>query len=197
MSRSHFLATPFPTGAILVVLITILGPISGAHFNPAVSLVFALKRELSTRDAVLYIIAQIIGGILGTDDRPRDVCSAAAGCLDEDPYRRSAMVCRGSSGFWPDYDNSCRHSLSTRVPCRGWSAFTSRPPIGLPPRPRSPIPPWRSRVHSPTLSRAFARSIFPASSSPNFAGLSSALLVITWLLQTTPDAKPLDPEAKL
>jgi glycerol uptake facilitator-like aquaporin len=60
------LGNTLPTGAILVVLITILGPISGAHFNPAVSLVFALKGELSTRDAVLYVAAQIVGGILGT-----------------------------------------------------------------------------------------------------------------------------------
>jgi glycerol uptake facilitator-like aquaporin len=60
------LGNTLPTGAILVVLITILGPISGAHFNPAVSLVFALKRELTGRDAALYIAAQVIGGILGT-----------------------------------------------------------------------------------------------------------------------------------
>jgi len=60
------LGNTLPTGAILVVLITILGPISGAHFNPAVSLVFALKRELTGRDAVLYIGAQVAGGILGT-----------------------------------------------------------------------------------------------------------------------------------
>ena len=60
------LGNTLPTGAILVVLITILGPISGAHFNPAVSLVFAIKRELSARDALLYIAAQIAGGILGT-----------------------------------------------------------------------------------------------------------------------------------
>jgi glycerol uptake facilitator-like aquaporin len=55
-----------PTGAILVVLITILGPISGAHFNPAVSLVFALKRDLRPQEAGLYMLAQIIGGIAGT-----------------------------------------------------------------------------------------------------------------------------------
>ena len=60
------LGNTLPTGAILVVLITILGPISGAHFNPAVTLVFALKRELTPRDAVLYITVQIIGGIIGT-----------------------------------------------------------------------------------------------------------------------------------
>jgi glycerol uptake facilitator-like aquaporin len=60
------LGNTLPTGAILVVLITILGPVSGAHFNPAVSLVFALKRELTPRDALAYILAQIAGGIAGT-----------------------------------------------------------------------------------------------------------------------------------
>jgi glycerol uptake facilitator-like aquaporin len=60
------LGNTLPTGAILVVLITIFGPISGAHFNPAVSLVFALKRELTLRDALLYVAAQIAGGIAGT-----------------------------------------------------------------------------------------------------------------------------------
>jgi glycerol uptake facilitator-like aquaporin len=60
------LGNTLPTGAILVVLITILGPISGAHLNPAVSLVFALKGELAPREALLYILAQIAGGILGT-----------------------------------------------------------------------------------------------------------------------------------
>jgi glycerol uptake facilitator-like aquaporin len=60
------LGNTLPTGAILVVLITILGPISGAHFNPAVTLVFALKRELTPRQALLYTVAQIAGGIAGT-----------------------------------------------------------------------------------------------------------------------------------
>jgi glycerol uptake facilitator-like aquaporin len=60
------LGNTLPTGAILVVLITILGPISGAHFNPAVSLVFALKRDLMPREAVGYVAAQIAGGIAGT-----------------------------------------------------------------------------------------------------------------------------------
>lgn len=55
-----------PTGAILIVLITLLGPVSGAHFNPAVTLVFALRRELTGREALLYVAAQIIGGIAGT-----------------------------------------------------------------------------------------------------------------------------------
>ena len=46
------LGNTLPTGAVLVVLITILGPISGAHFNPAVSMVFALRRDLPMHDAV-------------------------------------------------------------------------------------------------------------------------------------------------
>ncbi len=59
------LGNTIPTGAILFVLITILGPISGAHFNPAVTLTFWLKKEIASRDAVAYVIIQIIGGILG------------------------------------------------------------------------------------------------------------------------------------
>lgn len=60
------LANTIATGAILVVLITILGPISGAHFNPAVSLAFALQGSLSAREAASYVAAQIAGGIVGT-----------------------------------------------------------------------------------------------------------------------------------
>lgn len=60
------LGNTLATGAMLVVLITIFGPISGAHFNPAVSLVFLVKHDLSARDAALYTAAQIMGGILGT-----------------------------------------------------------------------------------------------------------------------------------
>lgn len=54
------------TGAILVVLIGLFGSIFGAHFNPAVTLVMALKRQLSPSDAGLYIVAQICGAMLGT-----------------------------------------------------------------------------------------------------------------------------------
>lgn len=59
------LCNTLPTGAILVVLITMFGPISGAHFNPAVTLAFLLKRDLPTGLAALYGATQIIGGVLG------------------------------------------------------------------------------------------------------------------------------------
>ena len=54
-----------PTGAILVVLITIFRPVSGAHFNPAVTLSFALRREITPWAAMLYVAAQVFGGIVG------------------------------------------------------------------------------------------------------------------------------------
>ncbi len=53
------------TGTGLVVLVTIFGPISGAHLNPAVTLVFALRRELSWRLAAGYVCAQLLGSVLG------------------------------------------------------------------------------------------------------------------------------------
>ena len=59
------LCNTLPTGAILVVLILIFGPISGAHFNPAVSAAFAMRGELPWPIAALYIAMQVIGGIAG------------------------------------------------------------------------------------------------------------------------------------
>ena len=59
------LGNTLATGAILFVIILIFAPLSGAHFNPAVTLVFLVRRELSARDATLYVIAQLVGGIIG------------------------------------------------------------------------------------------------------------------------------------
>ena len=59
------LCNTLPTGAILTVLILMFGPLSGAHFNPAVSVALALRRELSWPQAGAYTAAQIIGGLIG------------------------------------------------------------------------------------------------------------------------------------
>ena len=59
------LANTIATGAILYVLIKGLGPVSGAHFNPAVTLVFWLRRSINGREAVFYSLIQIIAGVLG------------------------------------------------------------------------------------------------------------------------------------
>lgn len=59
------LGNTLPTGAILVVLILIFGPLSGAHFNPAVTLAFAMRGEFAWRDLAPYVAVQIVGGVLG------------------------------------------------------------------------------------------------------------------------------------
>jgi glycerol uptake facilitator-like aquaporin len=59
------LGNTLSTGAALAVLITIFGPLSGAHFNPAVTLVFALRREIGWGLAGAYVVAQIVGGVIG------------------------------------------------------------------------------------------------------------------------------------
>jgi glycerol uptake facilitator-like aquaporin len=60
------LGNSIAAGAMLFVLVTIFGPLSGAHFNPAVTLIYALRREISLRNSVSYAAAQILGGIGGT-----------------------------------------------------------------------------------------------------------------------------------
>ena len=85
------LGNTLPTGAILVVLILIFGPVSGAHFNPAVSLAFALRGELSWPDAAIYIAVQVIGGIAGV---------AAAHLMFDLPIWQSSTTVRTGGGQW-------------------------------------------------------------------------------------------------
>ena len=59
------LANAIATGCMLYCIITVLGPISGAHFNPAVTLAFALRREIGMDMALAYVIVQVAGGLLG------------------------------------------------------------------------------------------------------------------------------------
>jgi glycerol uptake facilitator-like aquaporin len=79
------------TGAILTVLILMLGSISGAHFNPAVSVAFALRGELPWREAGWHIAAQIAGGVLGV---------WAAHFMFELPLWQFSTTARGGSGQW-------------------------------------------------------------------------------------------------
>ncbi len=85
------LGNTLPTGAILVVLITMLGPISGAHFNPAVTLVFWMRKEISTRESAVYCGVQIVGGILGV--------WAAHLMFDESLFQFSSKA-RSGGGQW-------------------------------------------------------------------------------------------------
>ncbi|WP_294010464.1 MIP/aquaporin family protein [Sphingomonas sp.] len=85
------LANTIATGAILFVMITMLGPISGAHMNPAVSLVAASRGELRWRDATLYIIAQLSFGILG---------AWAAHLMFDLPTLQLSVKARSGLGQW-------------------------------------------------------------------------------------------------
>ncbi len=85
------LGNTLPTGAMLIVLILIFGPISGAHLNPAVTFVAALRRELPWTDAALYLTAQLCGGLLGT---------WAAHAMFELPLWQVSMTTRSGWGQW-------------------------------------------------------------------------------------------------
>lgn len=85
------LCNTIPTGAILFVLITMLGPISGAHFNPAVTFAFWLNGDLGRNAAVLYVVVQVIGGIVGV---------LAAHAMFDDAIFQISSKARSSGGQW-------------------------------------------------------------------------------------------------
>jgi glycerol uptake facilitator-like aquaporin len=85
------LGNTLPTGAILVVLILIFGPLSGAHFNPAVSFAFALRGELARGELAPYIAVQIAGGIIGV---------FAAHIMFDLPIVQVSLHARSGPGQW-------------------------------------------------------------------------------------------------
>jgi len=85
------LCNTIPTGAMLVVLILVFGKLSGAHFNPAVSLAFALRRELTWGSAAAYTVAQVAGAIAGV---------WAAHVMFELPLWQVATTVRLGAGQW-------------------------------------------------------------------------------------------------
>jgi len=85
------LCNTLPTGAILTVLILALGPVSGAHFNPAVTLAFLCRGELNWRTAVFYAASQILGGIAGV---------LAAHAMFDLPLWQVSQTVRSGTGQW-------------------------------------------------------------------------------------------------
>ncbi len=85
------LCNTIPTGAVLAVLILVFGPISGAHFNPAVTLAFSLRRVLSWQDAAVYIAAQLAGALMGV---------WAAHLMFELPVWQISITARTGPGQW-------------------------------------------------------------------------------------------------
>lgn len=85
------LGNTLAVAAMLFVLITMLGPISGAHFNPAVTLVFALRREIGAGMALAFVAAQLAGGILGV---------WSAHLMFDLPILQSSDTARTGPGQW-------------------------------------------------------------------------------------------------
>ncbi len=143
------LGDTIPTGAILVVLILIFGPVSGAHFNPAVTLAFALRGDLPWRNVGPYVATQIIGAVLGV---------WAAHLMFELPLWQLSSKLRTGSGQWFAEFVATFGLLLTifyasparRPPRLTPPASTSRRPIGSPPPRLSPIQRLRSPVRYPT-----------------------------------------------
>lgn len=90
----QLLVNALPTGAILVVLITIFGPVSGAHFNPAVTAVFLSRGEIAGKAAGAYIGAQCLGAVLGT--------WAVHGMFAQEILQFSSTVRSGLPQWWAE-----------------------------------------------------------------------------------------------
>jgi glycerol uptake facilitator-like aquaporin len=190
------LGNTLPTGAILVVLISVLGPISGAHFNPVVSLVFALKRELSTADASLYTVVQIVGGIAGT---------AAAHLMFALPILDTSLKVRTGGPQWFAEAVAAFGLIATIL---GGIRFQ-----------RDAVP-WLVGLYitaaywftastsfanpAVAIARSFTNTFsgirpvdLPGFIAAEIAGAVTGLLVMIWLLRPTDSAPALNAEAKL
>jgi glycerol uptake facilitator-like aquaporin len=188
----QLLGNTLPTGANLVVLIAILGPVSGAHFNPAVSLVMALKGDLSGSDAARYVAVQILGGIAGT---------ALAHAMFGLPLFDFSMKARTGSAQW----------LAEAVAAFGLVATIL---AGI--RFNRPAVPWLVGLYITaaywfTASTSFAnpavaiaRSLtntfsgirpldLPGFIASELVGAVIALMLMSWLLRSAPAAKEISP----
>lgn len=181
------LGNTLPTGAILVVLITILGPVSGAHFNPVVTFVFWLKRDMNLRTGIGYMAAQIFGGICGT---------LVAHIMFELPVLQASSTIRTGTGQW----------VAEVVATFGLLASIL---AGI--RFREAAVPWLVGLYitaaywftastsfanpAVAISRAFTDTFagirpadLPGFIAAEFAGAALALAVFSWLL--TPEKRP-------
>jgi glycerol uptake facilitator-like aquaporin len=131
------LCNTLPTGAVLFVIITIFAPLSGAHFNPVVSLVMMLRGDLDRRAAVAYMAVQILGGCLGT--------IVAHLMFEIAPLQLSATARSGLPQCFAEFVATfgliatilgC--SASIRPRSQRLSPYTSPQPTGS--RPRRPLP---------------------------------------------------------
>src|ERR1700724_690281 len=190
------LGNTLPTGAIRVVLITILGPISGAHFNPAVSLIFALRRDLTPRDALLYVAVQVVGGIAGT---------MMAHAMFALPLLDAAMKARTGVAQWFAEAVAAFGLMATILAGIRFQRAAVPWLVGL----------YITAAYWFTASTSFANpAVAIARSFTNtfsgirprdlsgfiaaeFCGAILGLMLMAWLLRSSKEAPPLNPEAEL
>jgi glycerol uptake facilitator-like aquaporin len=182
------LANTLATGAILIVLVLSLGPISGAHFNPAVSAVSALRRELSVRLCALYALAQVMGACVGV--------LLAHAMFEQSIFQWSTMV-RAGAGQWLG-ESTATFGLIGTILCTAKTRPTSVAyAVGL----------YISAAYWFTSSTSFANpavtvarslsdtfaGIQPADVPPfvlaQFGGALAAALFFGWLLESRGDAR--------
>lgn len=180
------LGNTIATGAILVVLILAFGPLSGAHFNPAVTLAFLMRREIAPGVALLYVFAQIVGGLTG---------ALAAHAMFELPLIQISETARSGPAQWfsewvatfglvatilatvrfrPD---AVAYAVGLFITAGYWfTASTSfaNPAVTI------------ARSFTDTFS-GIAPGHAPAFIMAQLAGAASATLVFAWLLRPAPD----------
>jgi glycerol uptake facilitator-like aquaporin len=195
-SAIALLGNTMATGAGLVVLITILGPISGAHFNPVVTMAFAARRDIGAALAIGYIVAQVIGAMLGV--------YAAHAMFGEAIIQISTKV-RGGPALAFSEAVATFGLMVTIFGCIRFKPDFTPVAVGL----------YITSAYWFTASTSFANPAvtLARSLSNTFAGIAPSsvpifiaaqlvggvvgVLVFGWLLQESPSARPISPKAEL
>ncbi len=189
------LGNTLATGAGLVVLITIFGPVSGAHFNPIVTLVFAARREIGVVLALGYIVAQVTGAVLGVfaahEMFGQAVLQVSTKLRDGPAQAVSEAVATfgliatilGTLRFRPGFTAV---AVGLYITSAYW--FTASTSFANP-----------AVTVARSLSDTFA-GIAPSSVPPfiaaQCAGAFAGVIVFGWLLKAPPSAQPIHPEAE-
>lgn len=110
------------TGALLVVLILVFGPVSGAHFNPAVTLVFLIRREITAPHAALYVMVQVTAAIVG---------ATLAHLMFDQPLVQESIKVRTGIGQWTGEIVATFGLLMTILGCIRFHPNAVAPAVGL------------------------------------------------------------------
>ena len=183
------LANMAATGAILAVLILVFGAVSGAHFNPAISLIFFIRRDMTGRSALAYAAVQLAGGLVGV---------ALAHGMFGDPILQLAVKPRPEPGMWLAEIVATAGLVATILGCRRWRPEATPYAVGL----FISAGYWFTSSTSfanpaVTVARAFTDSFTgirladaPAFIAAQLIGAVLAALLFRWLEAGDPESQP-------